>query len=169
MMDSRMRRLILLLSLSVFIAACGFGSRGRKDDPAATLAAVRSAHEAYVGAINANKVDAWLDALSDDVVYLVPNQKAIVGKAAVAAWATRYLQEVTTKWSKPVDDIVVSGDWAFGRYAYTAADSVIIHDPETEGGGTANDSGWGLIVYHREGGGRWRVARDAWGSDRPAH
>lgn len=162
----------LLASLLILVvagsAACGFGSRGTADDPAKTLAAVQQAHDRYVSGINSNALDQWLPNLGDDVVYFVPNQQAIVGRDAVGAWASRYLQEVTTRWTKSVQDFQVSGDWAFGRYVYTASDSVIIHDPETEGGGTANDSGWGLVVYHRERDGQWRVARDAWGSDRPA-
>ena len=162
------RKLLPLLLLTLACVSCGFGSRARRDDPAATLAAVRAAHDAYVESINANKADRWLATLEDDAVFFVPNQQAIVGKDAVGTWISRYLQEVTTHWNKPVQDFVVSGDWAFGRYVYTASDSVVIHDPETEGGGTANDSGWGLVVYHRDGSGRWRVARDAWGSDRPA-
>ena len=69
---------------------------------------------------------------------------------------------------KTLDELQVNGDWAFGRYHYAASDSVIIRDPETDGGGTANDSGWGLIVYHKGRDGVWRVAREAWGTDRPA-
>ncbi|MGC4083952.1 MAG: nuclear transport factor 2 family protein [Vicinamibacterales bacterium] len=65
----------------------------KKDDPAATLAAVQRAHDAYVSAINANDVSAWVASLGDDVVYLVPNQKAIVGRDAVGAWASRYLRK----------------------------------------------------------------------------
>ncbi len=163
-----MRSLTLVLALTLFGAGCGLGGRGSKDDPAATLAAVQGAHTTYVAAINANHLDRWLAALSDDVVYFVPNRPAVVGKAAVGEWVGRYLQEVTTRWTKPVTDFTVSGDWAFGRYAYTASDAIIIRDPETEGGGTASDSGWGFVVYHHDADGVWRVARDGWGSDRPA-
>lgn len=159
---------LLLLIATVVSSACGLGSRTKSDDPAATLAAVRAVHDTYVAAINANAVDRWVSALDEDVVYLVPNQRALVGKPAVQAWVQRYLAEVTTRWTKSFDDLQVSGDWAFGRYAYTASDSAVIRDPETDGGGTANDSGWGLVVYHRTRDGSWRVARDAWGSDRPA-
>lgn len=163
-----MRNLLFVLALTSVVAGCGFGGRGKKDNPAATLAAVQAAHTAYVAAINANRPDQWLGALSDDVVYFVPNRPAVVGKPAVGEWVGRYLQEVTTRWTKPVAEFTVSGEWAFGRYTYTASDSIIIRDPETEGGGTANDSGWGFVVYHHDGDGTWRVARDAWGSDRPA-
>ena len=163
---TRVRRALPLVAL-LSLVSCGFGSRNT-EDAAKAIDAVRKAHDAYVAAINANKVDLWLETLGDDVVYLVPNQQALVGKDAVGGWVRRYLQEVTTRWTKSVQDVQVSGDWALGRYTYTASDSVVIHDPETEGGGTANDSGWGLVVYHRDTRGAWRVARDAWGSDHPA-
>ena len=160
-------RFALLVVAALCAVSCGFGSR-KTEDAAATIETVKKTHDAYVAAINTNKVDLWLETLGDDVVYLVPNQAALVGKDAVGGWVRRYLQEVTTRWTKSVQDVQVSGDWALGRYIYTASDSVVIHDPETEGGGTANDSGWGLVVYHRDARGAWRVARDAWGSDRPA-
>ena len=161
-------RVLLIACLVGASVACGFGSRRATDNPATARDAISKAHLAYVDAINSNKVDIWLATLGDDVVYLVPNQPALVGKHAVDAWVRRYLQEVTTRWTKSVEDLQIDGDWAFGRYVYTASDSVIIHDTETEGGGTANDSGWGLVVYHRDTLGVWRVVRDAWGSDRPA-
>ena len=160
-------RFALLVVATLSAISCGFGSR-KTEDATATIETVKKAHDAYVAAINTNKVDLWLETLDDDVVYLVPNQAALVGKDAVGEWVRRYLREVTTRWTKSVQDVQVSGDWALGRYIYTASDSVVIHDPETEGGGTANDSGWGLVVYHRDRRGVWRVARDAWGSDRPA-
>lgn len=156
--------------LGVVLIAMSTGCNWRRSQPdtAASAEAVKQAHTAYVTAMNSNKVDLWLSSLSDDVVYFVPNRKAVVGKAAVGEWVSSYLQEVTTRWNKQVDDLQVTGDWAIGRYTFTASDSIIIRDPETEGGGTANDSGWGLVVYHREGDGAWRVVRDAWGTDHPA-
>ena len=162
-------RLFLLACLALAASGCGlFGSRATRENPSEVRAAIQRAHDGYVAAINTNRADRWLATLDDDVTYLVPNQPAIVGKTAVGAWVSRYLHEVTTVWTKAIVDLQVSGEWAVARYTYTASDSIVIRDPETEGGGTANDSGWGLAVYHRGGDGTWRVARDAWGSDRPA-
>lgn len=165
-MRGRWRSICCGLLLVAALAGCNW--RRNRQDPAAALEAVRQAHASYVAAINSNRADVWLASLGDDVVYLVPNRKAVVGKKAVGEWVASYLQEVTTRWTKQVDDLQVNGDWAFGRYAFTVSDSIVIRDPETEGGGTANDSGWGLVVYHRESDGVWRVMRDAWGTDRPA-
>lgn len=165
-----MRALVRTACLGVLLIVTASGCNWRRSQPdaAAAAEAVKRAHTAYVDGMNSNKVDVWLSSLSDDVVYFVPNRKAVTGKAAVGEWVASYLQEVTTRWNKPMDDLQVTGEWAIGRYTFTASDSIIIRDPETEGGGTANDSGWGLVVYHREGDGVWRVVRDAWGTDRPA-
>jgi ketosteroid isomerase-like protein len=163
----QMRILTFLVAITLLVSvSC---SRGRKqEDPAAAQAAATRAHEAYVAAINSNRVDAWIATLSDDVVYLVPNKGAIVGKEAVGSWLTGYLRESTTQWTKTLQDLVVSGDWAIGRYEYHATDTSIVTDTSVDGGGTTSDSGWGLIVYHRDGDGTWRVARDAWGSNGPS-
>lgn len=159
---------LVVTLVAIGLTGCRSRSSATNADPAQVRAAVEHAHTAYVDAINANKAEVWLASLADDVVYLVPNRPPVVGKPAVGNWIAAYLDESRTHWSKNLDDLVVDGEWAFGRYAYAVSDNVIIHDPEVEGGGTANDSGWGFIVYHHGADGQWRVARDAWGSQKPA-
>ena len=59
-------------------------------------------------------------------------------------------------------EFVVMGDWAFEQYAYTSTEI-------PRGGGLeVRDTGKGLIIYRRDADGTWRVARDAWNSNRPA-
>jgi ketosteroid isomerase-like protein len=165
-----MRTTVAILCALVAVGLTGCRSRSSTGGETAeqARAAVEQAHIAYVDAINANKADVWLACLDDDVVYMVPNRPPLVGKAAVGTWVAAYLDESHTHWSKTLEDLVIDGEWAFGRYGYSVSDNVIIHDPEVEGGGTANDAGWGLVVFHRDRERRWRVARDAWGSQKPA-
>lgn len=86
----------------------------------------------------------------------------LVGKAAVRPWVDGYLKAFKTHWEKPSLESVVAGDWAFERYCYRSTDT-------PQGGGKAvEDTGWGLVIYHHDADAEWRVARDAWGSDRPA-
>ena len=99
--------------------------------------------------------------LTDDVVFLAANDKPIVGKPAVRSWAEGYLKAFRTNWDKPVQEFVVSGDYAFERYSYTSTDTPI------GGGKPMVDTGWGLVVYRRDADGVWRVARDAFGPDHP--
>ena len=130
-------------------------------DSAARDSAAHQAHANYVRVINSNNIDSLVSMFTDDVVFLAPNDKPIVGKAAVRAWADGYYKAFHTKWDKPVQEFVVSGDYAFERYSYTSTDTPI------GGGKTLVDTGWGLVVYHREADGVWRVARDAFGPDHP--
>ena len=50
---------------------------------------------------------------------------------------------------------------AFERYGYRSTDT------PRAGGAPVQDTGWGLVVYHHDADGRWRVARDAFATDRP--
>jgi benzodiazapine receptor len=120
------------------------------------------AHQAYVTAINSNNLETLLGMLTEDVVFMGPNARPYVGKPAVRPWVAEYLRTYRTHWDKPVQEFVVSGDWAFERYSYTSTDTPV------QGGTPLVDTGWGFLVYHHEKDGQWRVARDAWGSDHPA-
>ncbi len=157
-----MYRGVLSVVFAVLCGACATpasrsAASASGDDPAA-----HQAHEAYVSAINSNNLDTLLGVLTDDVVFLAPQEPVMVGKAAVRPWLEAYLKAFKTHWEKPVQEFVVNGDWAFERYAYTSTDTPL-------GGGTVvQDTGWGLAIYHRDADGRWRVARDAWGTDHPA-
>src|SRR3954451_20510218 len=130
-----------------------------------TSASDSSAHqapEAYVTAINSNNLETLLGVLTDDVVFLSAHEAPMVGKAAVRPWLEGYVKAYKTHWDKPVQEFVVSGDWAFERYSYTSTDTPI------GGGDVVTDTGWGLVLYHHDADGKWRVARDAWGPDHPA-
>jgi ketosteroid isomerase-like protein len=124
-------------------------------------AAAHKAHENYVRVINSNNIDSLASMLTDDVVFLAAGERPVVGKAAVRAWVDGYYKAFHTKWDKPVQEFVVSGDYAFERYSYTSTDTPV------GGGKDAVDTGWGFVVYHRDADGTWRVARDAFGPDHP--
>ena len=122
----------------------------------------QQAHEAYVTAINSNDLNTLLGVLTDDVVFLSAHEAPMVGKAAVRPWLEAYLKAYKTHWDKPVQEFVVNGEWAFERYSYTSNDTPV------GGGDVVTDTGWGLVLYHHDPDGKWRVARDAWGPDHPA-
>ncbi len=124
--------------------------------------AVRRVHGEYVEAINANDLERLMGVMTEDVVFLAAGEPPYVGKAAVRPWVAGYLQAYKTHWDKPVEEFVVSGDWAFERYSYTSTDTPVA------GGEPVTGTGWGLVIYRRDADGQWRVARDAWGPDRPA-
>lgn len=131
-------------------------------DTSASDAAAHRAHDTYVAAINSNNLDTLLGVLTDDVVYMAAHEAPMVGKAAVKPWVAGYFAAFKTQWDKPVQEFVVNGEWAYERYAYTSTDTPV------GGGEPVVDTGWGLVIYHHDPDGQWRVARDAWGPDHPA-
>jgi ketosteroid isomerase-like protein len=143
-------------------AACAASGAQPPPSNSASDAAAHGAHEAYVTAINSNNLDQLLGMLTDDVVFLSAHEPVMVGKAAVKSWLEAYLKAYKTHWEKPVHEFVVNGDWAFERYSYKSTDRPL------SGGPVVEDTGWGLLIYRRDADGKWRVARDAWGPDRPA-
>jgi ketosteroid isomerase-like protein len=85
----------------------------------------------------------------------------MVGKAAVRPWVASYYQAYRTHWDKPVQEFRIIGDWALERYAYASTDT------SRADGSVLHNTGWGLLLYHHEPDGAWRVARDAFGPDHP--
>lgn len=146
-----------LILLTATLAGCCGTCHTRTGGEAAA-----KAHHAYVEAINSNNVDRMLAMLTDDVVFLPPNEKPMVGKAALKPWLDGYVAAFTTHWEKQVDEFVVAGEWAFERYSWQST------DVPKGGGDTLKDTGWGFLTYHHDADGTWRVARDAWGVDHPA-
>jgi ketosteroid isomerase-like protein len=147
--------LVLLAALTACTACTRHG-------PSAPDPAAHRVHAAYVSAINSNDLPTLLGMLTEDVVFMGAHEPPYVGKAAVRPWLQEYLANYHTHWDKPTQEFVVSGDWAFERYAYKSTDTPL------KGGDPVSDTGWGLVVYHHDSDGKWRVARDAWGPDHAA-
>jgi ketosteroid isomerase-like protein len=155
------RALLAALAVAALCASCGKSAPDVAGNAMATDAAAHQAHEAYVTAINSNNLDSLLAVLTEDVVFLPAGEAPMVGKPAVRPWLEAYLRAFRTHWDKPVMEFVVNGDWAFERYSYESSDTPLA------GGAPVVDTGWGLVIYHHDADGTWRVARDAWGPDHP--
>lgn len=154
-----MRVHVKSLAILSIMALAGLGwaldaEAGPSSDP-------QRAHEAYTAAINSNDLESLMAMFTDDIVFLSPNEPSVAGKPAVRAWCAAYLKAFKIHWDKTVSEFIVAGDWAFERYAYKQSDRAVAH------GAPVTDTGKGLIIYHRDSDGRWRVARDAWNSDLP--
>ena len=154
----RVRRLWFL---AASLAACG-SPRPSSSATGSADAEAHRAHQNYVDAINSNDLDSLLGMLTDDVVFLSANEPVMVGKAAVRPWVASYFKAYHTHWDKPVQEFVLTGDWAYERYSYASTDT------SRTDGSVVRGTGWGLLLYHHDPDGKWRVARDAFGPDRPA-
>ena len=149
-----MRSFVGCIVLTVALATSGYSEQ-------ATESAAHKAHEAYTAAINSNNLDALMNMMTEDVVFLAAHAPPMVGKAEVRPWVKGYFDAFQTHWQKTTQEFVVTGEWAFERYHYKSTDT------PREGGEPFVDTGWGLVIYHHDADGTWRVARDAFGTDTP--
>jgi ketosteroid isomerase-like protein len=97
--------------------------------------------------------------LTDDAVYLPPNEPAIVGKEALRPWIEGYFQAYRTHWEKETLEVIATGDWAI-EYAAERSKDIPVGD-----GDALEDVGKGIVIYRRQADGSWKVARDIWNSD----
>jgi ketosteroid isomerase-like protein len=157
--ELQMRSLLGGLTILVLTACQPSAPKTIADTNAAADSAAHLAHEAYTTAINSNNLDSLTEMFTEDVVFLAAHSPPIVGKPAVRQWAKDYLDAFTTHWDKTAQEFKVAGDWAFERYSYKSTDT-----PKT-GGAPIEDTGWGLLIYHHDTDGKWRVARDAFSTE----
>jgi ketosteroid isomerase-like protein len=154
-------RKLIVAGIVAFVLACS--PTGTKTAGVANVAdsTAQLTHEAYTTAINSNNLDSLAGMFTEDVVFLAAHSPPIVGRPAVLEWGKGYLQAFTTHWDKTLQEFKVAGDWAFERYTYKSTDT-----PKA-GGAPVEDTGWGLVIYHHDSDGKWRVARDAFATDTP--
>ena len=100
--------------------------------------------------------DAFLELLTDDVVFLPPDELAVIGKAAVADFLEAY--PIMTQFNTSIGS-------ADGRADHAAALGPFDITVETEEGETRMVGKW-LATYRKEWG-RWRMATDCWNLDAP--
>ena len=154
-------RVIGAIAAIVVAAGCRASADSASTRNAAADSTAHLAHSAYTSAINSNNLDSLMGMMTEDVVFLAAHSAPMVGKAAVRPWAEAYLRAYNTSWDKQSQEFVVAGEWAFERYSYKSTDT------PRAGGAPVQDTGWGLVIYHRDPDGKWRVARDAFSTDQP--
>ncbi len=100
--------------------------------------------------------DALVERLTDDVVFLPPDEPAVIGKAAAADFFAAY--PVITLFSAPIESTDGRADLAVLRGTV----DMTVQAEE----GEARMVGKGVGTYRKEGG-RWRGATNCWNLDAP--
>jgi uncharacterized protein (TIGR02246 family) len=116
---------------------------------------IRDLIATWMKATKAGDIDAVLELMTDDVVFLQPGQNPMVGKAAFAATAKSQPGQPKPRFdgTSEIQEIKVIGDWA-----YAWAKLTVVVTPH--GGAQMMRSGHTLSVFRKESG-RWLLARDA--------
>ena len=114
---------------------------------------IRQLVETWMSATKRGDLDTVLGLMAEDVVFLVPGQAPMIGKAAYAA-AAGAQTDMAFDGKSEVQEIVVLGDWAWLRQQLT-----VVATP-AGGGPSSVRSGHTLSIFRKDQG-RWVLARDA--------
>ena len=115
---------------------------------------IRTLIETWLRETRAGNVDAVLELMAPDVVFLVAGQPPMVGRDAFESSLRAVLREHAIESTSSVDEVSVSGDMAYSR---TRLEVTII---SKHGKTPMRRSGHTLSVF-RKMDGRWLLTRDA--------
>lgn len=147
-MRHRARTSGLLLLAALALPACA----GRAD-PTEDEAAIRDVIARTEATNNAGDVEGWVALFAPGAVYMPPGQPAVTtveglreaGRAGFSSWKSAIRIEPA--------EIVTSGDWGFARSLVRGTATPVA------GGDPIRIDVKQLVVYHRQAGGEWLIAR----------
>lgn len=117
--------------------------------------AIRALVEHWLQATRAGDVDAVLALMAPDVIFLVPGQPPMQGRAAFENSLRNMLTSHTIDSYSEIQEVVISGDLAYCRtrlsVTITAKDGKL----------PLRRSGHTLSILRKDGAGTWRLTRDA--------
>lgn len=116
---------------------------------------IRQLVATWISATKAGNLDAVLDLMVDDVVFLVTGRPPMIGKAAYAAAAQPQPGQTPPKFegTSEIQEITINGDLAYMWSRLT----VVVTPP---GGSSITRAGHTLTVLKKQAG-KWLLARDA--------
>jgi uncharacterized protein (TIGR02246 family) len=117
--------------------------------------AIRELIETWLSATRAGDVERVLELMTPDVVFLVPGQPAMAGRAAFEKGLRGMLASHAIDSSSEIEEIAVSGDMAYSRTRLSVTVT------SKHGGTPLQRSGHTLSILRKGEDGRWRLARDA--------
>jgi uncharacterized protein (TIGR02246 family) len=113
---------------------------------------IRDLVATWFAASKTGNLQAILDLMTDDVIFMVPGSKPFGKEAFAAAFAG--MKQVRIEGRSDIQELHVLGDWAYLRnYIEVTATPPI--------GDMVRRTGYTLTILRKESDGRWRITRDA--------
>ena len=127
----------------------------------ADVEAINRVHDDHTTALNAGDATAYVALLAEGAVLMPPNQPAIIGEDAIREYRQTEFDQITLEVTRPSEEVVVAGDWAFVRHTYAGKQT-----PKA-GGEPTEFRGKGITILQRQPDGSWKIARYMWSGDDP--
>jgi uncharacterized protein (TIGR02246 family) len=135
-----------------------------KPDLEAEKAAVLATDKPWMAAIAAKDLEKAISYWGDDAVVLPPGQSAIVGKAALRAFATEMFKipGFNIKWETTKLDVSAAGDMAYAL----AKTTTTLTGPDDK---PILIPGKAVTVWRKGADGTWKCVVDTWNDEAPPH
>ncbi|MCX6327696.1 MAG: DUF4440 domain-containing protein [Bacteroidia bacterium] len=149
-----MKKIILSVIVLLLVEACQTINQHSKD-----MNAIRRWIMNYEEAIRKTDSEHLLSFVSDDVVYLPPNQPSFSGKENLRKWFLEYFNYYSPSENLHIRTLGVNGDCAFLICDYS------ISARENNSGKEFHDNGKLINLFKRSFNGEWKITYSIWNSN----
>jgi len=125
--------------------------------------AINEARDRFLAGMLADDVDAIVEELTEDAVFMPPGEGQVSGKTTIQKWFSDALAEAKTVKVKLHDrDVVVSGKCGIerGKFIWKSA--------PTAGGAETEERGNFIGIWQRSAEGQWKLSSEIWNSSENA-
>ena len=150
-----MKKLLLIAATLLVLVVSGCAPQV---DVEADAAAVRSVFDEATAALNPGGGDI-VDLDTEDAVVMYASEPAAIGKEAIRARQQIFNDQATAEETRSVEEVVVSGDWAFVRWTGTGTVT------PKYGGESSEFNRKGITIFQRQADNSWKIARVIWNSN----
>ena len=162
-----MKKLLTIIPLVIllcFTFGCQQGEEVAEEplvDIDADVEAIKDFFDTYTSTIAAGDLDGWVDHFAEDIVAMPPNEATMKGKEASRQWAQPGFDQFNMEEIITIEEIEVSGNWAFARVSYT------LKSTPKAGGETFQANGKIIWIFKRQTDGTWKASHVIWNGNEP--
>ncbi len=150
-----MRKLIIFItSLVLFIGACT-----QNPDVQADVDAIKKLHNELTAASSNLDIDGVLALWTDDGIEMPPKISPFIGKERIRARLQFFNDVSLENLSVEIEEIKVSGDWAFIRQTFKGT-----WIPK-DGSEPTYENSKEIMILNKQTDGSWKIARYIWNSN----
>lgn len=103
----------------------------------------------------------WVPLITDDVLWMVPNQATLVGKDAVRTRLLSLCEQLDMEHISNVQEVEVAREWAFARGIFT------FRLTAKAGGATTEETGKFISIFERQVDHSWKISHLIWNNEKP--
>lgn len=114
---------------------------------------LENSHRCWLEAVEQGDLDAYVDLVVEDVVWIAPGPVALEGRMAFRDWLAPFLEQHIYAMSVSDPDIRVAGRWAVEKGMFHS------HISPRTGGDAMEHTGRFLTLWRHGADGKWRIDR----------